>query len=54
MQAARVARDDLRWKAHVLGADVVRIDYVAPPPERASARRRVLIAGRAYKAIDHP
>ena len=54
VQAARAARDDLRWKAHVLGADVVRIDYVAPPPEHASSRRRVLMAGRAYKAIDHP
>jgi hypothetical protein len=54
VQAARAARDDLRWKAHVLGADVVRIDYVAPPPEHASSGRRVLMAGRAYKAIEHP
>jgi hypothetical protein len=54
VQAARAARDDLRWKAHVLGADVVRIDYVAPPPEHASAGRRVLLTGRAYKAIEHP
>lgn len=53
VQAARVAQDDLRWKAHVRGADVVRIDYVAAPPEHASARPRVLLAGRAYKAIDH-
>jgi len=53
VQAARAARDDLRWKAHVLGADVVRIDYVAPPPEHASPGRRVLLAGRAYKAIVH-
>jgi hypothetical protein len=54
VDAARVARDDLRWKAHVLGADVVRIDYVAPPPEHARPRARVLLAGRAYKAIVHP
>lgn len=54
VQAARVAQDDLRWKAHVLGADVVRIDYVAAPPEHAGARPRVLLAGRAYKAIAHP
>jgi hypothetical protein len=53
VQAARVAQDDLRWKAHVRGADVVRIDYVAVPPDHASARPRVLLAGRAYKAIDH-
>ncbi len=52
--AARTARDDLRWKAYVLGADLVRIDYVATPPEGARSRRRVLIAGRAYKAIAHP
>lgn len=52
--AARTARDDLRWKAYVLGADVVRIDYVAAPPDHARARRRVLIAGRAYRAIPHP
>jgi hypothetical protein len=54
VEAARTARDDLRWKAYVLGADLVRIDYVAAPPDGAHARRRVLIAGRAYKAIAHP
>jgi len=54
VEAARTAQDDLRWKAYQLGADVVRIDYVAAPPEHARARRRVLLAGRAYKAIDHP
>jgi hypothetical protein len=53
VEAARSAQDDLRWKAHTLGADVVRIEYVAAPPEHARPRRRVLIAGRAYKAIDH-
>jgi hypothetical protein len=52
--AARAAEDDLRWKAYVLGADVVRIDYVAVPPEHARPRRRVLMAGRAYRAIAHP
>jgi len=54
VEAARTAQDDLRWKAYVRGADVVRIDYVAAPPEHARPRRRVLIAGRAYKAIAHP
>lgn len=49
--AARDANDDLRWKAHALGADVVRIDYVATPPEHARPMRRVLLSGRAYKAI---
>ena len=53
VEAARVAQDDLRWKAYARGADVVRIDYVAPPPEHASPGRRVLLAGRAYKAIVH-
>ncbi len=53
VEAARTARDDLRWKAYALGADVVRIDYVATPPEHARPRPRVLLAGRAYKAIDH-
>ena len=52
--AARVARDDLRWKAYALGADVVRIDYVAAPPEHGASRPRVLLAGAAYKAIAHP
>ena len=51
--AARDANDDLRWKAHALGADVVRIDYVAVPPEHGAKRTRVLLAGRAYRAI-HP
>lgn len=54
VEAARTANDDLRWKAHVLGADVVRIDYVAAPPEHGRRRTRVLLAGRAYKAIEHP
>ena len=52
--AARVAKDDLRWKAHELGADVVRIDFVAAPPEHGPRRPRVLLAGAAYKAIPHP
>lgn len=52
--AARAATDDLRWKAHELGADVVRIDYVAVPPEHGRPARRVLLAGAAYKAIAHP
>jgi hypothetical protein len=54
VQAARVANADLRWKAHTLGADVVRIDYVAAPPEHGRPRARVLLAGGAYKAIAHP
>lgn len=49
--AARDANDDLRWKAHAIGADVVRIDYVAVPPDHGRAHPRVLLAGRAYKAI---
>jgi hypothetical protein len=52
--AARAARDDLRWKAHSLGADVVRIDFVAAPPYHGGARSMVLLAGSAYKAIAHP
>ena len=52
--AARAATDDLRWKAHALGADVVRIDYVAVPREHGRPSRRVLVAGAAYKAIAHP
>lgn len=51
--AARAANGDLRWKAHTLGADVVRIDYVAAPSDRGGIRRQVLLAGRAYKAIVH-
>jgi hypothetical protein len=53
VSAARAANDDLRWKAHALGADLVHIDYVAVPPEHARPMRRVLLSGRAYKAI-HP
>ena len=52
--AARAATDDLRWKAHELGADVVRIDYVAAPPDHGRPRPRVLLAGSAYRAIPHP
>jgi hypothetical protein len=53
VSAATAANDDLRWKAHALGADVVRIDFVAAPPEHGRPRSRVLLAGRAYKAIEH-
>ncbi len=53
VDAARTAHDDLRWKAHLLGADVVRIDFVAVPPEHGRVRPRVLLAGAAYKAIPH-
>ncbi|HXU74037.1 MAG TPA: hypothetical protein VN947_32175 [Polyangia bacterium] len=51
--AARDANDDLRWKAHLLGADLVRIDYVGVPREHGRGAQ-VLLAGRAYKAIPHP
>jgi hypothetical protein len=51
--AAHAANDDLRWKAHRLGADVVRIDYVAVPRDHWQGPQ-VLLAGRAYKAIPHP
>jgi hypothetical protein len=54
VDAARAASDDLRWKAHSLGADVVRIDFVAVPPEHGRVWPRVLLAGAAYKAIAHP
>ena len=53
VEAARAANDDLRWKAHLLGADLVRIDYVGVPREHAHGRQ-VLLAGRAYKEIPHP
>ena len=47
---AAVAVDaDLRRQAKALGADVIKIDVIAPPSDRAHAHSRVILAGRAYK-----
>ena len=49
VDAAIAADADLRRQAKKLGADVVRIDVIAPPGEKAGAHSRVILAGRAYK-----
>ncbi|MCA1663162.1 MAG: hypothetical protein LC659_02615 [Myxococcales bacterium] len=49
VDAAIAADADLRRQAKKLGADVVKIDVIAPPSERAGAHSRVILAGRAYK-----
>jgi hypothetical protein len=49
VDAAIAADADLRRQAKKLGADVVKIDIIAPPSERAGAHSRVILAGRAYK-----
>ncbi|HEX9102895.1 MAG TPA: hypothetical protein VF997_11865 [Polyangia bacterium] len=49
VDAAIAVDADLRRQAKALGADVVKIDVIAPPGEKAHARSRVILAGRAYK-----
>jgi len=49
VDAAIAADADLRRQAKALGADVVKIDVIAPPADHARARSRIILAGRAYK-----
>lgn len=49
VDAAIAADADLRRQAKKLGADVVKIDVIAPPSDHAGAHSRVILAGRAYK-----
>ena len=52
VEAAFLARADLRCKAAILGADMVKIDRVRVPPDRHRAsRRHVLLSGRAYRTV---
>jgi hypothetical protein len=44
VDAALAADADVRRQAKALGADVIKLDLVAPP-----RRGRVILAGRAYK-----
>lgn len=53
VDAARKADEGLRRQAEALGADVVRIDVIKPPRDNARPRRRLILAGRAYR-YDHP
>lgn len=49
VDAAIAADADLRRQAKKLGADVVKIDVIAPPADHARAKSRIILAGRAYK-----
>ena len=49
VDAAIAADADLRRQAKALGADVIKIDVIAPPRDNARAHSRVILAGRAYK-----
>ncbi len=49
VDAAIAVDADLRRQAKALGADVIKIDVIAPPSEKARAHSRVILAGRAYK-----
>ena len=49
VDAAIAVDADLRRQAKALGADVIKIDVIAPPGEKARAHSRVILAGRAYK-----
>lgn len=51
VDAAVAADADLRRQAKALGADVVQLDTIAPPRDDARPRRRVILAGRAYKSV---
>jgi hypothetical protein len=50
VEAARDADADLRRQAKKLGADVVKLDLIAPPNDTRT-HRHLIFAGRAYKAI---
>ena len=49
VDAAIAVDADLRRQAKALGADVIKIDVIAPPSENGRAHSRVILAGRAYK-----
>ena len=50
--AAKQAEVDLKTKAAKLGADVVKIDLLRPPPDVApTGKKLVLLAGRAYRRL---
>ena len=49
VDAAIAADADLRRQAKALGADVIKIDVIAPPSEHSGKHSRVVLAGRAYK-----
>ena len=51
VDVALAADADLRRQAKVLGADVVKIDFLAPPRDHARPRTRVILAGNAYRAV---
>lgn len=49
VDAAIAADADLRRQAKALGADVIKLDVIAPPSDHPSKHSRVILAGRAYK-----
>ncbi|MDB4968415.1 MAG: hypothetical protein JWN44_4104 [Myxococcales bacterium] len=49
VDAAVTANAELRRKAKALGADVIKLDVIAPPSDSEHPHRRVILAGRAYK-----
>jgi hypothetical protein len=49
VDAAITADAELRRKAKALGADVIKLDVIAPPRDNEHPRNRVILAGRAYK-----
>lgn len=51
VDAAIAADADLRRQARALGADVVKLDVIAPPRDHARPHKRVILAGRAYKSV---
>jgi hypothetical protein len=49
VDAAINADAELRRKAKALGADVIKLDIIAPPSDNSHPHNRVILAGRAYK-----
>jgi hypothetical protein len=49
VDAAIAADADLRRQAKALGADVIKLDVIAPPSDHPGKHSRVILAGRAYK-----
>ena len=49
VDAAITADAELRRKAKALGADVIKLDVIAPPRDNEHPHNRVILAGRAYK-----
>jgi uncharacterized NAD(P)/FAD-binding protein YdhS len=49
--AGALAQQDLKRKAALLGAGLVKIDHVTPPADRGKRGKVVVFTARAYRAL---